>query len=130
MNASERHNKEVQFIPEKAEKGTIVHTSRSEQDQATRMPDEEVINNGKARKGEERVQRNPCYWRSCHKTGNGDRSRNFKPLSMMTPEVASPSFNYHTIWRTNLMCITPLLGGSLLAARLEPVTLQPHAHDH
>ncbi|GFS89085.1 zinc finger MYM-type protein 1 [Trichonephila clavipes] len=24
------------------------------------MPDEEVINNGKTRKGEERVQRNPC----------------------------------------------------------------------
>ncbi|GFX75407.1 hypothetical protein TNCV_2546781 [Trichonephila clavipes] len=35
------HNKEVQFVPEKAEKGTLVHTSRSEQDQATRMPDEE-----------------------------------------------------------------------------------------
>ncbi|GFT72592.1 histone-lysine N-methyltransferase SETMAR [Trichonephila clavipes] len=60
-----RHNKEVQFVPEKAEKGTIVHTSRSEQDQATRMPDEEVINNGKTRKGEERGQRNPCHWRSC-----------------------------------------------------------------
>ncbi|GFV99466.1 uncharacterized protein TNCV_2901591 [Trichonephila clavipes] len=59
-----RHNKEDQFDPEKAEKGTIVHTSRSEQDQATRMPDEEGINNGKARKGEERVQRNPCHWRS------------------------------------------------------------------
>ncbi|GFV17955.1 hypothetical protein TNCV_3841441, partial [Trichonephila clavipes] len=40
-----RHNKEDQVDPEKAEKGTIVHTSRSEQDQATRMPDEEVINN-------------------------------------------------------------------------------------
>ncbi|GFV75246.1 uncharacterized protein TNCV_295611 [Trichonephila clavipes] len=39
-------------------------TSRSEQDQATRMPDEEVINNGKTRKGEERVQTNPCHWRS------------------------------------------------------------------
>ncbi|GFV75325.1 retrovirus-related Pol polyprotein from transposon 412 [Trichonephila clavipes] len=59
-----RHNKEVQFDPEKAEKGTIVHTSRSEQDQATRMPEEEVINNGKTWKGEERVQRNPCHWRS------------------------------------------------------------------
>ncbi|GFT06375.1 hypothetical protein TNCV_1145621 [Trichonephila clavipes] len=59
-----RHNKEGQFDPEKAEKGTIVHTSRSEQDQATRMPDEEVINNGKTRKGEERGQRNPCHWRS------------------------------------------------------------------
>ncbi|GFU95190.1 uncharacterized protein TNCV_4139741 [Trichonephila clavipes] len=56
-----RHNKEDQFDPEKAEKGTIVHTSRSEQDQATRMPDDEVINNGKTRKGEERVQRNPCH---------------------------------------------------------------------
>ncbi|GFV34784.1 uncharacterized protein TNCV_1450881 [Trichonephila clavipes] len=59
-----RHNKEDQFDPEKAEKGTIVRTSRSEQDQATRMPDEEVINNGKTRKGDERVQRNPCHWRS------------------------------------------------------------------
>ncbi|GFY06743.1 hypothetical protein TNCV_2202781 [Trichonephila clavipes] len=29
------------------------------------MPDEEVINNGKTRKGEERGQRNPCHWRSC-----------------------------------------------------------------
>ncbi|GFX57069.1 uncharacterized protein TNCV_2963491 [Trichonephila clavipes] len=46
------------------ERGTIVHTSRSEQDQATRMPDEEVINNGKTRKGEERGQRNPCHWKS------------------------------------------------------------------
>ncbi|GFS95478.1 hypothetical protein TNCV_2806031 [Trichonephila clavipes] len=61
----ERHNKEVQFNPEKAEKVTIIHTSKSEQDQATRIPDEEVINHGKTRKGEERVQRNPCHWRSC-----------------------------------------------------------------
>ncbi|GFX09076.1 hypothetical protein TNCV_4166551 [Trichonephila clavipes] len=60
----ERHYKEVQFDPEKAEKGTLVHTPRREQDQATRMPDEEVINNGKTKKGEERVQRNPCHWRS------------------------------------------------------------------
>ncbi|GFW47145.1 uncharacterized protein TNCV_55981 [Trichonephila clavipes] len=61
-----RHHrdKKDQFDPEKAEKGTIVHTSKSEQDQATRMPDEEVINNGKTTKGEERVQRNPCHWRS------------------------------------------------------------------
>ncbi|GFT08611.1 hypothetical protein TNCV_661841 [Trichonephila clavipes] len=29
------------------------------------MPDEEVINNDKTRKAEERVQRNPCHWRSC-----------------------------------------------------------------
>ncbi|GFX51108.1 transposable element Tcb2 transposase [Trichonephila clavipes] len=60
-----RHNKEDQFDPKKAEKGTIVLTSRSEQDQATRMPDEEVINNGKTKKGEEHGQRNPCHWRSC-----------------------------------------------------------------
>ncbi|GFX44405.1 uncharacterized protein TNCV_1394261 [Trichonephila clavipes] len=33
-------------------------------DQATRMPDEELINNGKTRKGEERGQRNPYHWRS------------------------------------------------------------------
>ncbi|GFW54622.1 hypothetical protein TNCV_5109961 [Trichonephila clavipes] len=54
-NHREEDNREDQFDPEKAEKGTIVHTSKSEQDQATRMPDEEVINNGKTRKGEERV---------------------------------------------------------------------------
>ncbi|GFX28134.1 uncharacterized protein TNCV_424611 [Trichonephila clavipes] len=64
-NRREKRRKEDQFDPEKAEKGTIVHTSKSEQDQATRVPDEEVINNGKTRKGEERVQRNPCHWRSC-----------------------------------------------------------------
>ncbi|GFW85335.1 hypothetical protein TNCV_3250721 [Trichonephila clavipes] len=40
------------------------YTSKSEQDQATRMPDEEVINNGKTRKGEERVQKSLCPWRS------------------------------------------------------------------
>ncbi|GFY01027.1 uncharacterized protein TNCV_1364321 [Trichonephila clavipes] len=56
--------KEVQFVPEKAEKGTTVHTSRSEEVQATKMSYEEVINNGKTRKGEERGQRNPCHWRS------------------------------------------------------------------
>ncbi|GFX44235.1 uncharacterized protein TNCV_4120311 [Trichonephila clavipes] len=60
-----KHNKEDQFDPEKAEEGTIAPTLKSEQDQATRMPDEEVINNGKTRKGEERGQRNPCHWRSC-----------------------------------------------------------------
>ncbi|GFV82310.1 hypothetical protein TNCV_3443001 [Trichonephila clavipes] len=48
----------------KGRKGMIVHTSMSEHDQATRMPDEEVINNGKTRKEEERVQKNPCDWRS------------------------------------------------------------------
>ncbi|GFW97325.1 hypothetical protein TNCV_3091632 [Trichonephila clavipes] len=50
-----RHNKEDQVDPEKAEKGTIVHKSRREQDQATRMPDE-GINNGKTRRGEQRGQ--------------------------------------------------------------------------
>ncbi|GFY20551.1 uncharacterized protein TNCV_211831 [Trichonephila clavipes] len=44
-----------QFDPEKAEEGTIAPTSKSEQDQATRMPDEEVINNVKTRKGERSV---------------------------------------------------------------------------
>ncbi|GFV49141.1 uncharacterized protein TNCV_236751 [Trichonephila clavipes] len=63
-NNQGRHNKEDQFDPEKAEKGTIVHTSKNEQDQATRIPDEELINNGKTRKGEERGQRNPCHWSS------------------------------------------------------------------
>ncbi|GFU37960.1 hypothetical protein TNCV_5043391 [Trichonephila clavipes] len=29
------------------------------------MPDEEVINNGKTRKREERGKRNPYHWRSC-----------------------------------------------------------------
>ncbi|GFS56864.1 retrovirus-related Pol polyprotein from transposon 17.6 [Trichonephila clavipes] len=61
-----RRKKEDKFDPEKAEKGTIVHTSKSEEDQATRIRDEEVINNGKTRKEEERVQRSPCHWRSCH----------------------------------------------------------------
>ncbi|GFY04257.1 uncharacterized protein TNCV_1200351 [Trichonephila clavipes] len=70
-----RHNKEDQFDPEKTEKGTIVHSSRSEQDQATRMPDEDVINNGKTRKGEERVQRNLCHWRSWNPVGNMDGSK-------------------------------------------------------
>ncbi|GFX11727.1 uncharacterized protein TNCV_4340721 [Trichonephila clavipes] len=51
-----RHNKEDQFDPEKAEEGTTAPTSKSEQDQATRMPDEEVINNGRTRKGKERVR--------------------------------------------------------------------------
>ncbi|GFU19443.1 hypothetical protein TNCV_4371251 [Trichonephila clavipes] len=59
-----RHNKEDQFDPEKAEKGTIVHTSKSEQDQATRRPDEEVINNCKTRRGEECVRKSLCAWRS------------------------------------------------------------------
>ncbi|GFY18944.1 uncharacterized protein TNCV_3876321 [Trichonephila clavipes] len=45
------------------ERNDSPHTSRSEQDQATRMPGEEVINNGKTRKEEERGQRNPCHWR-------------------------------------------------------------------
>ncbi|GFS56972.1 retrovirus-related Pol polyprotein from transposon 17.6 [Trichonephila clavipes] len=33
-------------------------------EERARMPNEEVINNGKTRKGEERVERNPCNWRS------------------------------------------------------------------
>ncbi|GFV56784.1 hypothetical protein TNCV_5003111 [Trichonephila clavipes] len=45
-----RYNREDQFDPEKAEEGTIAPTSKSEHDQATRMPYEEVINNGKTRK--------------------------------------------------------------------------------
>ncbi|GFU69090.1 hypothetical protein TNCV_4458171 [Trichonephila clavipes] len=59
-----RHNREDQFDPEKAEEETIAPTSKSEQDQATRMPDEEVINNGKTRKGKERVRESPYPWRS------------------------------------------------------------------
>ncbi|GFU89862.1 uncharacterized protein TNCV_4743031 [Trichonephila clavipes] len=59
-----RHNKEDQFDPEKAEEGTIAPTLKNEQDQTTRMPDEEVINNGKTREGEERVRKNLCPWRS------------------------------------------------------------------
>ncbi|GFV31467.1 uncharacterized protein TNCV_3462731 [Trichonephila clavipes] len=39
-------------------------TSKSEQDQATRMPDEKVINNGKTRKGKERVRESLYSWRS------------------------------------------------------------------
>ncbi|GFW01139.1 uncharacterized protein TNCV_1763771 [Trichonephila clavipes] len=51
-----RHNKEDQFDPEKAEEGMIAPTSKNEQDQATRMPDE-MINNGKTRKGEKPVRK-------------------------------------------------------------------------
>ncbi|GFV08020.1 hypothetical protein TNCV_1046491 [Trichonephila clavipes] len=86
-----RHNKEVQFVPEKAEKGTIVHTSRSEQDQAKRMPDEEVINNGKARKGEERVQSNPCHWRSCEGA---------TCVWMVTDEAGGSKRAFLTMWRS------------------------------
>ncbi|GFY08454.1 hypothetical protein TNCV_1358581 [Trichonephila clavipes] len=43
--------------------GTIVPASKNEQDQATRMPDEEVINKGKTRKGEKRVRKSLCPWR-------------------------------------------------------------------
>ncbi|GFY22531.1 hypothetical protein TNCV_2177921 [Trichonephila clavipes] len=47
-----RHNSEDQFDPEKADEGTIASTSKkSEQEQTTGMPDEEVINNGRTRKG-------------------------------------------------------------------------------
>ncbi|GFT55588.1 hypothetical protein TNCV_995841 [Trichonephila clavipes] len=46
-----RHNREDQFVPEKADEGTIAPTSKSEQDQATRQPDEVVINDDKTRKG-------------------------------------------------------------------------------
>ncbi|GFT20805.1 hypothetical protein TNCV_941561 [Trichonephila clavipes] len=57
-----RHNKEGQFNPEKADERTIAPTSKNEQDQATIMPDEEVINNGKTSKGEERVRKSLCPW--------------------------------------------------------------------
>ncbi|GFY22429.1 hypothetical protein TNCV_2176901 [Trichonephila clavipes] len=60
-----RHNKVEQFHPEKAEEGTTAPTSKNEQDEATRMPDEEVINNDKTRKGEESVQKSLCPWRFC-----------------------------------------------------------------
>ncbi|GFX25182.1 uncharacterized protein TNCV_2753571 [Trichonephila clavipes] len=74
--------KNDQFDPEKAEKGTIAPTSKNERDQATRMPDEEVINNGNTRKGEERVQKSLCPWRSCVLT----------PISPLKPTpVASQS---------------------------------------
>ncbi|GFT63348.1 retrovirus-related Pol polyprotein from transposon 17.6 [Trichonephila clavipes] len=51
-----RHNREGQVDPEIAEEGTATPTSKSEQDEATRMPDEEKINNGRTRKGKERVR--------------------------------------------------------------------------
>ncbi|GFT69092.1 uncharacterized protein TNCV_3904861 [Trichonephila clavipes] len=60
-----RHNREDQFDPEKADEGTTAPTSKSKQDQTTGMPDEEGINNGKTRKGEERVQESLYPWRSC-----------------------------------------------------------------
>ncbi|GFW66910.1 hypothetical protein TNCV_4687951 [Trichonephila clavipes] len=58
-----RHNKEDQFDPENPNEGTIAPKSKKEQDQAARMPDEEVINNAKTRKGEERVRKYFCPWR-------------------------------------------------------------------
>ncbi|GFV85668.1 uncharacterized protein TNCV_3436711 [Trichonephila clavipes] len=42
-------------------------TSKSEQDQATRLPDEKVINYGKIRKGKERAQESLYPWRSWFK---------------------------------------------------------------
>ncbi|GFX66959.1 uncharacterized protein TNCV_4180841 [Trichonephila clavipes] len=59
-NDQGRHNKEDQFDPDKAKEGTTAPTSKNEQDQATRRPYEEVINNGKTRKGEERVRKSLC----------------------------------------------------------------------
>ncbi|GFT03724.1 uncharacterized protein TNCV_1102651 [Trichonephila clavipes] len=54
MSRRGRHNREDQFDPEKAGEGTTTPTSKSEQDQATGMPDKEVINNDRTRKGKER----------------------------------------------------------------------------
>ncbi|GFU15543.1 hypothetical protein TNCV_2271911 [Trichonephila clavipes] len=51
-----RHNREDQFVPEKADEGTIAPTSKSEQDQATRQPDEVVINDDKTRKEKKRKE--------------------------------------------------------------------------
>ncbi|GFW72295.1 hypothetical protein TNCV_703321 [Trichonephila clavipes] len=55
-----RHNREDQFDPGKAEEGKTTPTSKSEQDQATGMPEEEVINNERTRKEKERVVEDPC----------------------------------------------------------------------
>ncbi|GFX51093.1 retrovirus-related Pol polyprotein from transposon 17.6 [Trichonephila clavipes] len=52
-----RHNREEQFDPEKTHEGTTTPTLKSEQNQATGMPDEAgPINNGRTRKGKERVR--------------------------------------------------------------------------
>ncbi|GFV87169.1 uncharacterized protein TNCV_5113871 [Trichonephila clavipes] len=53
-NSSEQH-REDQFEPGKAREGTTTPTSKSEQDQTTGIPDEEVINNGRTKKGRERI---------------------------------------------------------------------------
>ncbi|GFV74887.1 uncharacterized protein TNCV_1041251 [Trichonephila clavipes] len=58
------HREEDQFDPEKVEEGTTASTSKSEQDQTTGMLDEEVINNGRTRKGKERVRESHYPWRS------------------------------------------------------------------
>ncbi|GFU42239.1 hypothetical protein TNCV_4554211 [Trichonephila clavipes] len=55
-----RHNREDQFDPGKAEEGKTTPTSKSEQDQATGMLEEAVINNGRTRKGKERILEDPC----------------------------------------------------------------------
>ncbi|GFY18234.1 hypothetical protein TNCV_2046401 [Trichonephila clavipes] len=52
-----RNNREDQFDLEKAKEGTTTPTWKSEQDQTTGMPHEEVINNGRTRKEKERVRK-------------------------------------------------------------------------
>ncbi|GFU11491.1 uncharacterized protein TNCV_4742321 [Trichonephila clavipes] len=58
-------------IERKAQQGGPVRSRKGKErndspyiEERTIMPDEEVINNGKTRKGEERGQRNPCHWSS------------------------------------------------------------------
>ncbi|GFU87551.1 retrovirus-related Pol polyprotein from transposon opus [Trichonephila clavipes] len=55
---------EDQFDSGEAEEGMTTSSSKSEQDQATRMTDEDVINNGRTRKDKERVLEDQCPQRS------------------------------------------------------------------
>ncbi|GFU17856.1 hypothetical protein TNCV_504641 [Trichonephila clavipes] len=60
-----RHNKEDQFEPGTARESNTVPTSENKQGQATRIPEEEVVNNKMARKGtEERIPTDLSPWMS------------------------------------------------------------------
>ncbi|GFS74019.1 uncharacterized protein TNCV_108871 [Trichonephila clavipes] len=89
-----RHNREDQFNPEKADEGTTAPTSKSEQDQTTGLPDEEMINNGKTWKGKERVRESQYPWRSCRAYGlwSDPKSRVVKSLFLNRSLWVFPAF--------------------------------------
>ncbi|GFX81308.1 uncharacterized protein TNCV_2512971 [Trichonephila clavipes] len=52
-------------VPGKSKEGTTAPASKSKQDQATRIPDGEVVHNKRTREGkEERIPTDPSPWRS------------------------------------------------------------------